>query len=245
MNKNKFNCLYCNKIYKTKSNLDKHTILCLLIYNSKTPDLYDDEDIEIPSQKNMYKMLIELANKYTILEKKYEVINKRIPAEIKKINIITWLNDNYRPIIIFDNLIDEIQFTDFVITELFKRENFYILLNKIINKYFNSEFPIISFEEAPRNIYIFNNLGWEIISKEILLKFLNKLHLKIYKYFCDWKNNNNKNNDKVDNDCDKITILLMNIDFKKSENAFFKAKSILSKNIRQNIKTLIEYDFEY
>jgi hypothetical protein len=226
-------------------NLDKHANLCQLIHNSKNSELCDDKDTPIPSRKIMYQMLLELANKYKILEEKYEAMNKRMPAEIKKLNIITWLNENYTPQFIFDNLIDKIQLTDIIITELFNNDNFYDLLDKTFANCFHSDFPIIAFEQSPHKFYIFNNFGWEIIPKENILKFLNKVHMKICKYFYDWRKNNHRTDDTFAITCDKITIRLMGIVFKENESAFSKAKTILFKNIKQNLKASMEFDFEY
>jgi len=245
-NSNKLYCLYCNRIFKNKMNLDKHSNLCQLIDKSKNPELYDDKDTTIPSRKIMYKMLLELANKYTILEEKYEALNKRIPEQIKKINVITWLNENSKPQFGFNQLSDNIQINNSMITELFNNNNFFDLFDKVLSSSFHSDFPIVVFEKSPHKFYGYlEDDGWRIICKEELRKFLNKLHIKICKHFHEWKKNCHRTDDTFYITCDKINIQLMSIDFKENESIFTKAKTILSKNIKQNLISTIEYEFEY
>ena len=94
-------CEYCGKGYKRRVNLDKHFILCEIVYKAKKKDRKVDKeaeeiDSELPSQKQMYKMLLELALKYNKLEEKVELMNKWVDKKKKKINVLDWLNTPYR-----------------------------------------------------------------------------------------------------------------------------------------------------
>ena len=64
-------CVYCGKSYKNKTNLSKHIIGCELYYNSKNTKLKED-DIEVPSQRKLYLMLLEATNKLNKLEEKVD-----------------------------------------------------------------------------------------------------------------------------------------------------------------------------
>lgn len=70
-------CVYCGKGYKKRYNLNKHVVICELLQRSKkTMIIEDDEEVEIPSQRKLFQMLIELGEKYTRLEGKVDEINK-------------------------------------------------------------------------------------------------------------------------------------------------------------------------
>jgi hypothetical protein len=101
-------CQHCGKRYKTRTNLEKHLLLCELIHSRKSSKIVVDEEEDIPSQKKIYQMLLELGQKYNRLEEKVEEINKYVVKKKKKINIIEWLNSNITPDIIFDNLSEKI-----------------------------------------------------------------------------------------------------------------------------------------
>ena len=78
-------CTYCGKGYKSRNSsaYEKHVILCELLANCKKQTSYNKdslEDQDIPSNKNMYSLLLELGSKYKKLEEKLEKmeeINKR------------------------------------------------------------------------------------------------------------------------------------------------------------------------
>ena len=92
-------CTHCGKSYKLKTNLNKHFTLCELLHKSKRKSyLVIEEEEDIPSQKNMYKMLLEMAQKYNALEEKVTEMNKWVIKKKKQINVIEWLNINIKDI---------------------------------------------------------------------------------------------------------------------------------------------------
>ena len=111
-------CIYCGKSYKTRINLDKHLILCEIYHKSKTKTnnySNDDENNLIPSQKNMYQIIVELTLKCNRLENKVNELSKNILQKNKKIDVLEFLkNDMYKPDLDFDNITEivTIQQTD-------------------------------------------------------------------------------------------------------------------------------------
>ena len=123
-------CVYCGKNYKNKTSLNKHRILCELYYNSKNRKLKEDE-IEVPSQRKLYLMLLEFADKFNNLEEKVNEINKLVIKDKKKINIIKWLNDNMRPQINFNQLFERIIINDTDDVDYLFENSFIDTLNNI------------------------------------------------------------------------------------------------------------------
>ena len=105
-------CVHCGKIYKTKVNLNKHIILCDLIYSSKVTR-NNDYEYEVPSQRRMYQILMELGQKYNRLEEKVNEINKLVIKKKKQINVVEWLNKNIVPNIYFEKLCEKILILNF------------------------------------------------------------------------------------------------------------------------------------
>ena len=96
----KLHCHFCGKEYVKKSCLEKHAILCEIIFktNHKNKNITNNEEDEIlPSQRRLYQMLIELGIKYNRLEEKVEEMSKVIVKQRKKINVLDWLNTNIKP----------------------------------------------------------------------------------------------------------------------------------------------------
>ena len=244
-------CIYCGKSYKKKTNLEKHTILCELINKSKRGlSSVDDEEI-IPSQKKMFHMLLELGSKFNKLEEKVEEMNKFIIKKKKKINVIEWLNTNMKPNIKFGNLIEKIIILEEDVKNIFEK-SFVDTLNHIFSRNiynFEESNPIFAFIHKSNNFYIYENDDekWVELTKENLMKFLNKVHMKLLRYYSEFKK---INKDKITNDetfsllCDKTTIKLMNVDFRQ-ESILGKVKTNMYSRMKTDMTGLVEYEFEF
>ena len=81
-------CVYCGKGYKSRTGYEKHAILCELIDRTKKKKklrILDDVDEVMPSNRQMYQMLLELSQKYINLEKKMDEMSKFVVKQKKKI----------------------------------------------------------------------------------------------------------------------------------------------------------------
>jgi hypothetical protein len=249
-------CVHCGKSYKTRTNLEKHLLLCELLHKRKTTRLVleEEEDMPIPSQKRMYQLLLELGQKYIKLEEKVEEINKYVVKKKKKINIVEWLNENIKPNILFDSLPEQIHITYDNVEFLFNN-SFYDTLNEIfVNTIYNIneiENPIFAFIQKNNTFYIYDKVEgynvWSELTNEKLIKFLNKIQMKISKSFYEWKKlhlQEIKDNDKVSTLYDKAMIKLMSAEFKQ-ESVLSKIKSNMFSRMKTDIKALVEYEFDF
>jgi hypothetical protein len=244
-------CSYCGKNYKSKTALEKHVVFCELINKSKKTNNNIEEE-EIPSQKKMYKMLLELGQKYVKLETQIEEMNKFVVKKKKNINVLEWLNMNITPSFTFDNVKEKFIVTTEDIENLFVN-NFNDSLNDIFSKtiYCMEEMPIRAFFQKPNTLYIYdkveNNYGWVELSREKLRRFLNFIELKISKELNEWKKKHNdliRSNDKIAIIYDKTVVKIVSQDFTQ-EAVLNKIKNMIYSKIKTDMKTIIEYEFEF
>jgi len=244
-------CIYCGKSYKQKSNLVKHVNLCELLNKSKKFLVVEDEEV-IPSQRKMYEILLELGNKFNRLEEKVDELNKWVIKKKKKINVIEWLNTNITPKIKFDNLIEKIIITDEDIKYLFENsfaDTLNHIFSKNIYKLSESEYPIFAFVQKINIFYVYENeeARWIELNREALIKFLNKVYMKIFHVFSQHKKNNA---DKICQDesfsllCDKTSVKIMNVDFRQ-ESILGKIRANMYSRMKTDMKAIVEYDFEF
>jgi hypothetical protein len=247
-------CVYCGRTYKKRLNLDKHIVLCELLQKSKKTSInysIEEDEEQIPSQRKMFHMLLELGNKFTRLEGKIEEINKWVIKKKKKINVLEWLNTNLKPNVTFDQILDKIIVSEKDIVSLFEN-TFYDVLNEIfsnnIYQFNENENPIFAFVQKPNTFYIYDKDGiWKELSREILIKFLNKIHLKIIKCFYDCKKtktNEIKMDDSFAIKFNKTSVKIMSIEFKQ-ESILSRITSQMYSKMKTDMKALIEYDFEF
>jgi hypothetical protein len=256
-------CLHCGKGYKTRGNLEKHLILCELVHKSKKIIMNEDEDIELPSQKKMFQMLLELGQKYNKLEEKVDEINKWVVKKKKKINVLEWLNTNFIPELLFENLSDKIPIIESDM-EFLLENSFLDTINEVfIRTIYNiseTENPIFAFAQKTNIFYIYDKNGinnnnkiddskpvWIELPKDKLVRFLNKIQMKISKSFSEWKR---KKIEKIrENDgfsilCDNAVIKIMSTEFKQ-DTTLNKMKSMMYNKMKTDMKALIEYEFEF
>jgi len=244
-------CVYCGKSYLKRTSLDKHLIICELLQKSKRKNnTIIDDDEPLPSQRKMFDMLIELGYKYSKLEEKVDEINKWVIKKKKKINVLEWLNTNVKPNIYFDDILDKIIINQSDIQNIL-RNSFYDILNEVFGRTiynFNEiENPIFAFVQKINTFYIYDTTSvWVELSKERLIKFLNKIHMKIFKEYTEWKKINLKEiraDNNLSSMCDKTLVKLMSIEFKE-ESILSKVRSNMFARMKTEMKSLIEYEFE-
>ena len=248
-------CIHCGKSYVKRVNLDKHVIICELLHNRRNTSLViEDEEEPLPSQRKMFHMLIELGQKYNKLEEKVEELNKWVIKKKKKINILEWLNDNNKPNILFDSIIDKITVNEDDIKYLFEN-SFNDLLNEIflrtIYNFNEKENPMFAFVQKINVFYVYELIEdkklWVELSREKLIKFLTKVHTKILKAFCDFKKERIQEiraSDIYSIKCDKTMIKIMSVEFKQ-ESILSKIRSMMFAKMKTDMKALVEFEFEF
>jgi len=269
-------CIYCGKNYKTRTRMEKHVLLCEIIHKSsksKRSSLDDDyeEDLQIPSQKILYQMVLELGEKYNRLNKKMEEYEKWIVRKKKKINVIEWLNGNLKPEIGFDKMYERIKIIDSDIEILFYN-NFNDTLSEIFERNLcNNEMqqnPIFAFVQKPNIFYIYEKITrdgksdgksddntddeteeykWIELSKEKLIKFMNIILKNMIRCLSEWKKKNNetvKMSDTIATTYDKALIKLMSVELKQ-DAILNKIRTTLYSKLKTDMKALVEYEFEF
>lgn len=251
-------CVHCGKSYVKRCNLDKHIIICDLLQKSKKSKNLEEDNEPLPSQRKMFQMLIELGQKYNKLEEKLEEMDKWIVKKKKKINMLDWLNTNISPFIVFHELYDKIIITDDDIQFLLNN-SFYDSLNEVFSKTIydlsENDSPIYAFIQKTNTFYIYdredtNSNGkniWIEFSREKMIKFFDKIHMKFIKTFYEWKKSHTKEikeSYQLAGLCDKTTAKLMGIEF-KVEGTFNKFRSMLYNKCKKDIKAFVEYEFEF
>jgi hypothetical protein len=264
-------CTHCGKGYKSRNAFEKHLILCEILSktkNKKAIQIDIEEDDDIPSNRRMYLMLLELGNKYNKLEQKMEEMNKWVVQKKKKMNMLEWLNTNIEPTYTFDLLPSKIIVTDTIIEFLLNNS-----FNDTLNELFSDNLlythhnasddteeekkevvPLFASGQKANTFYIYDKLktetdktdGWEELSKEKFIKFLNIMQMKISIAFSDWKKQNKSklsDDDSLTTLCDKALAKIMSPNFKQ-EAISIKVKHMMYNKIKTDVKALVEYEFE-
>ena len=249
-------CVYCGKGYKTRLNMDKHLVLCETIYKSKNKNIMqlnmdDEEPIQLPNQRQMYNIILELTAKYNKLEEKMERFSKWVEKKKKKINVIEWLNFNAKPEFLFDVLEDKIMFSDSYLEYLLDKgfiNTFSELIKNLFIEYGN-RLPLFCIEQKINGIYVYHTYNeepcWAEVDREKLIAFMNKIYMKAVKSITEWRKKLEKayqyHGDKVDI-YNKALSKLLELDLKQ-DSLYNKIRSIIYNNVKIDMKSMIEFEF--
>ncbi len=240
-------CVNCGKGYKSKVGLDKHLILCELVQKIKSgKKIKEEEEIEVPSPKMMYKMILELGLKYNRLEEKTAEMNKWVVKKKKKVDVVVWLNDNVIPEYDFDAIADMFSVTDADV-EFMLDNNLHDTMFLVLFRVFNDNvIPLFAFNQKPGILYIFEKELWFEIPVEKLTRLLNICQKKVSKAMLDWKKKHKDEfatSDSFATRYDKAVVRLMSVEFRNATH-FNKAKSMIYGKLKTDAKTVVEYEFE-
>ena len=184
-------CIYCSRTYKKKENYSKHIITCAFVHNIQLQSR-DDFNLsveDLPSQREMFLLMKEMAYKCNELEKKVGHLEQTVNIRQKK-QIVSWLNIHRttnitplyewaRSLTISDNVLNTVFKKD--LTEGIKE----VLLNTPKNR------PLAAFTQKANTLYIFNEQGeWCTSMNENVEKIVFIISQAIMSKFVIWMEEN-------------------------------------------------------
>lgn len=223
---NMYKCVNCDKSYKLKDNYEKHKISCDLFHEMrlKTHDEFVEDVEELPSQREMFKLIKELASKCNTLEKEVFHLKQVVNIRQKK-QIVECLNNkniSHPPLNTFTEwfkswevYMDDLQkiFENDLsdgIKQVIKRE---IELYKSIK-------PICAFSNKPNYLYVFdisnekeenNEPIWKPMSKELFEVMYMYLNRKFMQMFIQWQNANRERIEASEMEKDQLIVYMIKL----------------------------------
>jgi hypothetical protein len=263
-NENKFICAYCNKIYIRKASYNNHLVKCKLcrfasdcgtnrsVNNDNSGAINIDllkKDLNI---HNLFAMVIMLYNKYEKLESEYAELKKYVAITKNKINILDYLNENFKQEFMSNGgnnitkFMDELVIGEDQLQKIFKYDYVDGIFN-IICDYINvkgSLFPIKCFNTKENVLYIFDGQLWLIMDDVYLRKFIKSFDKKILTKFVEWKKIAEKT---IDTEIfGEIYIQNMKKviggNYEK-KNPASMIKNRLYKHLKVDLQSIVSYDF--
>lgn len=250
-------CEYCNKQYTRKLSFNRHVVLCEVMNQSKRiRECEDQEETDIPTIKQLYSIIQELAISQKKMEDKMEIMQKWVDNKKKKINVIDWLTDNTSPRNIFEKWVGELEVVQEDITVLNENTIIQTIINilkrNLMSHENSSPYPIACFTEKSNKIYVYvdctdNTQKWVQQTQSHFVYMLKVVHSKILKMLCLWRNDNS---DKITHNehfaelYNKTRLKLMSFDF-THDLSMSKIRSSLYSHLKYDLKTIFEYEFEF
>jgi hypothetical protein len=200
----------------------------------------------LPTQKEMWIILQKLYKDNENLKKKVNQLEQIVNKDVKKMNMVDWLNKNDKGINIEYWLKNNIEVTMEDIKMIFStdytRGLSNILQNNINDKDNN---PFRAFSHKIKQLYIYEKNKWKKCKKIDIMKIFDRISLNILKKSKDYdKTLTDKEKYGPDNieylkNCDKIMV----VDTKKKERYYKHIEASIISTTCKSLNDMTEYKF--
>jgi hypothetical protein len=233
------NCPHCGKKFKTNPALHKHIILCQL-------DKNEVKNSVVPTQKEMWVIIQKLYKENEIQKKKIEKLEQIVNKDVKKLNMVDWLNQNDKGVDIDSWLKTNIIVTMEDLNTIFMTDYTRGLSNILSNNIINGEnTPFRAFSHKIKQLYIYQKNKWKKSTKSDIMKIFDRISLNILKQSKEYDkslNNNEKfgpDNMQYLKNCDKIMV----VDTRKKEKHYRYVESSIIGLIKTNLNDMAKFKF--
>ena len=150
-------CIYCSKTYKIKKNFNAHFATCELLYSKQlmTKDEYTNFTEKIPSQREMYNLLKELAVKCKTLETEVAVLKQNANIKQRK-HVLEWLNLNKPNSVPFREWVQSIRVDGNGLIKVFESNLTEGIKYVIKNSLLSDRKPLYAFTRKVDYIYVYH-----------------------------------------------------------------------------------------
>lgn len=181
-----YKCLYCPKTYKQKHNYNRHVSVCKFL---KSSEKEKQDDLELHSEKTptlfeLFQIVKEISVENDELKKRVQKLEGKQNREVKKINIIQWL-ENQKPCITFEKwLLQEIYPNISEHLEHVFQKDLLYGITKLFENYFATcksvMLPICSYQKNKfSNIYVYDIFdgveSWQQMSHTLFDKYMSHM----------------------------------------------------------------------
>jgi hypothetical protein len=190
------------------------------------------------------------------MEEKYGNLQQWVSRKKQKLDIITWLNTNVKPTMVFTDWIQHNFFVNIDHFETLMENSLFYTIQKVLefnlNKASEYTYPIQCFTQKPNIFYIAEiesatDTKWRKLELNDMVLILKTFQNRMIKALTQWKT---ENSDKFDNS-DKISVIyqkaiikLMTISFCQ-DASLSRIKHNLYYYLKTDLKNVVDADFEF
>lgn len=200
----------------------------------------------IPTQKEMWLILQKLYADNEKLKKKVESLENIVNKDVKKMNMIDWLNENDKGINIEGWLKTNIRVTLEDLKMIFMTDYIRGLSNILENNVNDIENnPFRAFSHKTKELYVYEKNKWKKCKKRDIMKIFDRISLNILKKSKEYdetlsdQEKYGSDNIQYLKNCDKIMI----VDTKKKEKYYKHIESSIIGLINKNLNDMAKFKF--
>ena len=232
-------CQHCGKKYaKNGKHYLYHLTTCKAVK-------CEEKDEVIHSQREMRHIIKKLLKQNNDQQKKIEELERRVQKDIRKINMVEWLNTNQSNNINLETWLKKLIITMDDLLYIFNSD-FMRGLELIISKnIIKDEIPFRAFSHKTKQLYIYDKSKWKKGSISDLKQIFGKIQLEILKVNREYEKT--LDDDKIYGTNNQTYLInnnkIMIVDSKKKKQCEKFIEKILIDSIKQNLSDLEKFKF--
>ena len=263
-------CEYCSKRYVRRNAFQHHILICRLSkQDTKSYQTRADKDalLAVPTQQQLYALIIDLNTKYERLQSDYHELKRYVDNRRRKIDILEWLNENcsINENVTASGLFLNISLLDQDIEHVFELDYVKgvadIIIRFISDRYPDSkaECPLRGFMQKDGVLYVYEVVTtseelstgeeietrkWQIMTNDLFERFIRVINHRLMILFRDWHRarQSTMDEDRFSEMYIKHLKTVTGGNFKDSEKTG-RIRNLVYRSIRENLKSMIVYDF--
>ena len=176
------NCEFCGRVYKRESNYKKHISTCRLLQDETSMD-----KLSLPSQDELYRMVVTLVKDQEKMKKEIKELKKNHISK-RKVDVVSWLSENYVSEQNIEDWIDRIDLDLTHFTLVISAKNYLSGVGDILKVLLSGgDIPIRSFKVQPNNIYVYSNTSWRLMQEREIQQILNIVGKQLLNLLNKWE----------------------------------------------------------
>ena len=211
---------------------------------------------DVPTHYQLVKIVQELTLKIIKMEENMEKMQKWVDKKKRKLNVVMWLNSNVNPTIGFLEWVNTFLIVKPDHFENLMENTIFHTIQQIFEDNLSEKadfiYPISCFSQKVGIFYICDkkedgSAEWRQLVLTDMILILKTVQNGIIKELTKWKGDNQHkfdDNNKISILFNKAIIKLMNISFSQDNN-LSRIKNGLYKYLKTDLKSVVEFDFEF
>ena len=190
-----YQCSFCNHEYRLKYNYERHVLVCGFMNKSnKEQEDHMDAFDTMPSQKELFTIVKDLAYRVSKLEAENKTLRKYADGFKKKIDILDWLNtkSGWKPQHGFRDWVLSLPFVNYL-DVIFEND----LVHGITRCFENAirepgQTPMVVFSQKNNIFYVYDKQSadaeacWFVLSNECFYEWVDYISRQFLKLFRQW-----------------------------------------------------------
>lgn len=234
-------CNLCFVDFRTKTQYREHVSCCKLIKDRTLADVPNDR---VPNPRIMYELIKNLAAKCDRLETEVRLLKNTSAREKRKINLVDYLNETRIPTLAYKPWLKELAVQSRHVEKA--------LENKIVNGIFelvddaltdDPNLPIASFSHRRGRFYVWKDDAWEETKPGFINELFDSLAFKFLLAYTKWELTKPELNARTE-EAQTYKMMYMKLLTSRDEIQYKRFSGWLFEKIKQNVKKIVEYEFE-